>query len=105
VRAGDWIVFCEIRCLEVIKGLVGLDNYSFWHTFSIQQDFVLSTLDSQSPWCCFPGAILAARPPVVRREVLLQGHTLSVYSVAFAPDGQTLASGSGDGTVRLWGVP
>jgi hypothetical protein len=40
VRAGDWIVFCEIRCLEVIKGLVGLDNYSFWHTFSIQQDFV-----------------------------------------------------------------
>jgi len=27
-----------------------------------------------------------------------------VYSVAFSPDGATLASGSGDNTVRLWGV-
>lgn len=27
-----------------------------------------------------------------------------VYSVAFSPDGQTLASGSKDTTVKLWGV-
>lgn len=32
----------------------------------------------------------------------LTGHTSEVESVAFAPDGQTLASGSGDGTIWLW---
>ena len=33
---------------------------------------------------------------------LFTGHTSYVYSVAFSPDGQTLASGSVDGTVLLW---
>ena len=32
----------------------------------------------------------------------LSGHTESVRSVAFAPDGYTLASGSDDQTIKLW---
>ena len=32
----------------------------------------------------------------------LEGHTTTVYSVAFSPDGKMLASGSGDGTICLW---
>ena len=31
-----------------------------------------------------------------------KGHTSDVYSVAFAPDGKTLASGSYDKTIKLW---
>ena len=33
-----------------------------------------------------------------------KGHTLDVTSVAFNPDGLTLASGSMDGTILLWDV-
>ena len=33
-----------------------------------------------------------------------EGHVSTVRSVVFAPDGNTLASGSFDNTVRLWNV-
>ena len=33
-----------------------------------------------------------------------KGHTSSVASVAFSHDGKTIASGSGDLTVKLWSL-
>lgn len=37
-------------------------------------------------------------------EKILSGHNSAVYSVAFSPNGQILASGSTDGTLKLWNV-
>src|SRR5438105_587614 len=53
------------------------------------------------------GAVLSARAPqsvLPKPTYVLKGHTEVVYPVAFSPDGKTLASGSGDGTLKLWDV-
>ena len=43
---------------------------------------------------------------VITGELLdrLEGHTKTVLSLAFSPDGQLLATGSEDETIRLWTV-
>jgi len=41
-------------------------------------------------------------PGAVRLRTTLRGHTNSVESVRFSPDGEWVASGSADGAIRLW---
>ncbi|CAD8093639.1 unnamed protein product [Paramecium primaurelia] len=40
----------------------------------------------------------------MQQKAKLDGHTNYVYSVCFSPDGNTLASGSHDQSIRLWDV-
>ena len=38
------------------------------------------------------------------QECTLRGHSGSVYSVAFSPDGKHIVSGATDNTVKVWDV-
>jgi WD40 repeat protein len=40
-----------------------------------------------------------------KETATLKGHTNGVIGVTFSPDGKTLASGSGDHTIKLWDIP
>ena len=50
------------------------------------------------------GSLLAGLESSLHLITFLRGHGDYVYSVAFSPDGQTLASGSKDGIIILWDV-
>ncbi|HSL31790.1 MAG TPA: hypothetical protein VK900_21485 [Anaerolineales bacterium] len=50
------------------------------------------------------GALLTLADTYPGLEVYLSGHQSFVFSVAYSPDGKTLASASDDGSVILWNV-
>ena len=40
--------------------------------------------------------------PFEKSHAILKGHTAKINAISLTPDGKTLASGSSDGTIRIW---
>ncbi|KAL6822553.1 hypothetical protein V8C40DRAFT_249898 [Trichoderma camerunense] len=57
--------------------------------------------DEEPPWMLLKPAVEAGWDACLQ---ILEGHSDEVNSVVFSPDGQRLASGSSDGTIKIWDV-
>jgi WD40 repeat protein len=68
------------------------------------QDFERKVVPGGAVTMPLPGEVWLWDVNTGQHTGTLRGHTAAVTSVTFSPDGLTLASGSGDATVRLWDV-
>ncbi|MDM3857430.1 MAG: hypothetical protein PT120_21700 [Aphanizomenon gracile PMC649.10] len=75
--------------IPAILGLIGTQiyGYALYGVFPINPISIIVNLSSG-----------------ISLQKTLNGHSDLVRSVAYSPDGQTLASGSGDKTIKLWDV-
>ena len=68
-----------------------------------KQESADGSLTALSPQPVKP--LLSLKPETLSLLRILTGHKKgSVFSMALSPNGQTLASGSGDGTIKLWNL-
>ncbi|KAJ7696282.1 hypothetical protein B0H17DRAFT_848324, partial [Mycena rosella] len=72
---------------------------------SLTTELALTSADTLTNWRKhFPGLPFIECKGILQRRMLMsmEGHSSSVWSVAFSPNGMHIVSGSSDNTVRIW---
>lgn len=95
-------------CKILNKMLEGAVKQRYQSAAEILKDLELETrvvttpLAFTQPTCASPTAVSKILTPTWKCVHALRGHASSINSMAFSPDGQMLASGSADKTIRIW---
>jgi WD40 repeat protein len=99
IKIWDTHTWCEVISLE------GHASCVWWVAFSPDGRRLASASGKfrQVGVKIVPGEVKIWDLTAGQELLTLRGHYGCVYGVAYSPDGKTLASGSADGTIRLWG--
>jgi WD40 repeat protein len=100
----------SLRLIEVENGIQvfkpkGHGGWVLDVDFSPQGDTIASANVSTTSFWVAPGEIHLYSADSGYPLVMLRGHMKRVTCLTFLLDGKVLASGSADGSIRLWGVP
>jgi len=90
-----------------VFGLWEMPSFSNIHTLSISQEKISSVAISPSgEWLAFGarklGQLLVWEWQSESYVLKQQGHYFDMNTLAYAPDGQTIATGGDDGKVKVW---
>jgi len=90
-----------------VFGLWEMPGFSNIHTLSISQEKISSVaINASGEWLAFGakklGQLLVWEWQSESYVLKQQGHYFDMNTLAYAPDGQTIATGGDDGKVKLW---
>jgi len=92
---------CKVK-VKQMGGKLSDNNFNLlWTTLALGRDVKWSP-DGRRIVTCASNVITILDANTLDTIMTLTGHSGSVYSVSYSPDGRSIASGSSDNTIKIW---